>query len=295
MSKILVVGSLHHDTMLHAHHRPEKGETVIGSGCSYKFGGKGGNQAVSAANAGAAVRFVGAVGADQQGRFLLSVLASRGVDIQHIKALPQVPSGISVAIMDADNDYGAVVVSNANNHIDTAQLSEDVVWQQVSMLLLQNEVPAAINLQAAHQAKKRGVRVCLNAAPARTLSTDLQASIDLLVVNAVEARELNGMPVDNLAAACAAAQALSHRFPAVVVTAGEHGVAFCQSGQQSHSLPAVQVQLVSTHGAGDCFMGVLCTALLQGQTLAQAVAQANQVAAEHVSRQPALPDALPTA
>lgn len=67
MSKILVTGSLHYDIVIHAHHRPEKGETVIGSGCSYKFGGKGGNQAVAAAKAGARVGFVGAVGADTQG------------------------------------------------------------------------------------------------------------------------------------------------------------------------------------------------------------------------------------
>lgn len=287
MSKIVVTGSLHYDIMLQAHHRPEKGETVIGSSCAYKFGGKGGNQAVSAAMAGAQVSFVGAVGTDDPGKFLLAVLQENQVDTRHVAVTSATPSGMSVAIMDAEGDYGAVVVSNANNLIAPQQLAEDGLWQDTGMLLLQNEVPEAVNLAAAMQAKKHGAQVCLNAAPARELSTQLQSCIDLLVVNAVEARDLSGIAVNDLPQASKAAEALSSRFKAVVVTAGEHGVAFCEAGGNSQSLPALKVELVSTHGAGDCFMGMLCTSLLQGQTLQQAVAKANQAAAEHVSRRPA--------
>ncbi|MEN5015034.1 ribokinase [Erwinia sp. Eh17-17] len=284
MSHILVIGSLHYDIMLQADHRPEKGETVIGSGCAYKFGGKGGNQAVSAALAGAQVRFAGAVGDDAQGAFLLAVLQQNGVDTTHVAVNVGIPSGMSVAIQDAEGDYGAVVVSNANNHITLASLSDDALWQQVSMLLLQNEVPEAVNHQAAAEAKKRGIRVCLNAAPARPLTPEMLGAVDLLVVNAVEARDLSQIAVADLSAACQAAESLGGRFPAVVVTAGEHGVAFCEEGAPARSLPAQKVQLVSTHGAGDCFMGMLCTTLLQGATLAVAVDKANQAAAEHVSR-----------
>jgi hypothetical protein len=81
MGKIVVAGSLHYDIMLDAHHRPEKGETVMGTGCAYKFGGKGGNQAISAARAGGDVIFIGAVGADAQGAFLLQTLRDAGVNI----------------------------------------------------------------------------------------------------------------------------------------------------------------------------------------------------------------------
>lgn len=283
MSKIVVAGSLHYDIMLQAPHRPEKGETVIGSSCAYKFGGKGGNQAVSAAKAGAQVSFVGAVGADDPGRFLLAVLMENQVDTRHVEITSAAPSGMSVAIMDAEGDYGAVVVSNANNLIAPQQLDQGSLWQDTGMLLLQNEVPEAINLVAAKQAKNHGALVCLNAAPARELSAQLQACIDLLVVNAVEARDLSGITVNDLQQACMAAEALSASFKAVVVTAGEHGVAFCEAGSSSQSLPALKVELVSTHGAGDCFMGMLCASLLQGQTLPQAVARANKAAAEHVS------------
>lgn len=284
MSYILVIGSLHYDIMLQADHRPEKGETVIGSGCAYKFGGKGGNQAVSAALAGATVRFAGAVGDDAQGAFLLSVLQQNGVDTTHVAVNSGMPSGMSVAIQDAQGDYGAVVVSNANNHITLTSLSDDALWQQVSMLLLQNEVPETVNHQAAAEAKKRGIRVCLNAAPARPLTPEMLFAVDLLVVNAVEARDLSQIVVADLPAACLAADTLARHFPFVVVTAGEHGVAFAEQGAASQSLAAEKVQLVSTHGAGDCFMGMLCTTLLQGESLTVAVGKANRAAAEHVSR-----------
>jgi ribokinase len=195
-NKILVVGSLHYDIMVDADHRPEKGETVIGTGCSFKFGGKGGNQAVAAAKAGSNVKFVGAVGADEHGRFLLKKLQTSGIDTTHVETLNAIASGMSVAITDADGDYGAIVVSGANTQINAARLAQDDVWSEVGMLILQNEVPEAINLYAAQEARRHNVTVCLNAAPAKTLSVDFKDCIDILVVNAVEARDMSGVSVN---------------------------------------------------------------------------------------------------
>lgn len=286
MNKLLVVGSLHYDIMVDAHHRPEKGETVIGTGCSYKFGGKGGNQAVSAAQAGVAVAFAGAVGDDDNGKWLLSVLQKHGVDTHSIEVIADTPSGMSIAITDAEGDYGAVVISNANTHIDAARFNDQALWSGVKMLLLQNELPEAANIAAASEAHKRGIKVCINAAPAKTLSTALLACIDLLVVNGVEARDMSGISVTSLQSAAQAAKALSQEFAVVVVTAGEHGVAFCETPQHSGALAAEKVELVSTHGAGDCFMGMLCASMINGDALETAVSKANKAAARHVSRQP---------
>ncbi|WP_455844264.1 PfkB family carbohydrate kinase [Pantoea agglomerans] len=283
MNKIIVAGSLHYDIMLAAHHRPEKGETVMGSGCSYKFGGKGGNQAVAAARAGAPVSFIGAVGDDAQGTFLLDALRDAGVDTQAVTILPGVPSGMSVAISDAEGDYGAVVVSNANLHIDAAATS-DALWRDAGLLVLQNEVPPGVNLQLAQQAKQRGIAVCINAAPARDIEPELAACVQLLIVNAVEARDMCQIAVTDLASACEAAQVLAQRFPQVIVTAGEHGLAFCETGGTASHIVAIPVKLVSTHGAGDCFVGVLSQSLLAGLSLADAAGKANHAAAEHVSR-----------
>ena len=283
MNKIIVAGSLHYDIMLAAHHRPEKGETVMGSGCSSKFGGKGGNQAVAAARAGGAVRFIGAVGDDAQGEFLLTALRDAEVNTDAVAILPDEPSGMSVAISDAEGDYGAVVVSNANLHIDVATLP-DSLWQGAGLLVLQNEVPASVNLQLAQQARQKGIAVCINAAPAREIEPALAACIDLLIVNAVEARDMCQIEVTDLASAERAAQKLAEDFAQVIVTAGEHGLAVCQSGEPVQSLPAIPVKLISTHGAGDCFVGVLSQALVSGSSLPEAAEKANQAAAEHVSR-----------
>jgi len=282
MSKILVVGSLHYDIMVDAHHRPEKGETVIGTKCSYKFGGKGGNQAVASAKGGADVRFFGAIGDDESGKFILNVLQANSVDTKFIQTLENTTSGMSVAITDAEGDYGAVVVSNANLMIDTESLSSDELWQDISMLILQNEVSEVLNIRAAAEAKKRNIPVCINAAPARVISPELFQLIDLLVVNGVEARDMCGITVDSLDSALSAAKKLHNDYAQVVVTAGEYGVAYVNNESQG-TIPAEKIKLISTHGAGDCFMGVLCQALIDNYSLTDAVQMANHAAAVHVS------------
>lgn len=284
MNKIAVVGSLHYDIMIDAHHRPEKGETVMGTACRYKFGGKGGNQAISAAKSGIEVRFAGAVGADEQGRFLVDTLQRAGVDASAIAVVANMTSGMSVAISDEEGDYGAVVVSNANQKIPADVFQNARFWDDVSMLVLQNEIPEAVNLLAANAAKQRGIPVCINAAPARSLSKPFAGLIDILIVNAIEARDMCGVSVEDLASAQQAAMTLAERFAKVVVTAGEHGVAWCEAGEAAQSMPAQKVPLVSTHGAGDCFVGAFCASLTASHSLAEAVASANIAAARHVSQ-----------
>src|SRR3954463_9925623 len=101
---VVVAGSLHYDIMVDAPERPRKGETLAGYAWRPKFGGKGGNQAVAAAKAGASVRMAGAVGDDDFGRFLLHQLDASGVDYARVIKLPDVGSGMSVAISDAGGD-----------------------------------------------------------------------------------------------------------------------------------------------------------------------------------------------
>lgn len=279
----VVVGSLHYDIVVSAPHRPAAGETVTGSAWRPVFGGKGGNQAVAVVQAGAACRMVSAVGDDDFGLFLRGHLAASGVDTTQVATLPDTGSGMSVAIMDASGDYGAVIVSGANLAIDPAVLDRDALWRDASHLVLQNEIPEALNIAAARAARARGLRVVLNAAPARDLSDDLVAMIDILVVNAGEAEALSGLPVRDLDTARQATAALADRFRAVVVTAGGDGVAVTE-GDVHFSEAAHKVALVSTHGAGDCFIGTLVAELAQGGDLRHSVKQANLAAAKHVSQ-----------
>lgn len=283
MGKILVVGSLHFDIMLDADHRPEKGETVISNNMSTKFGGKGGNQAISAALSGSDVSFMGAIGDDENGRYLISTLLDHNIDTTYVDTIDSAKSGMSVAISDAEGDYGAVVASNANKLINPEKLILDEPWQNVSMLILQGEVPDTINIKVASEAHKRGIKVCMNLAPVTNPNTEVLSYVDLLVVNGVEARDLCGISVDSLECAKKAVAKLLEISPEVVVTAGEFGVAFGDQSQGVKSIPAIKVKLISTHGAGDCFMGMLCTKLNKGETLGKSALFANIRASEHVS------------
>ena len=286
-AQVVVLGSLHLDIVVRASDRPRKGETLPGSAWSFKAGGKGGNQAVAAAQFGARTSMVGRVGDDDFGGRLLKHLKSAGVGTEHVRKDLEAGSGMSVAIVDAEGDYGAVIVSGANLRLSNEDLEEarDVI-RNARVLVLQNEVPEAANVAAAKLARGCGVRAVLNAAPARPLGPDLAANIDLLVVNAVEAEMLCGLTVASLRAATEAAAILSNRVASVVVTAGGFGLAMAARGKTQCAEAAHSVKLIDTHGAGDLFIGALAARWASGTPLREAVRFANAAAALFVSTPP---------
>src|ERR1700722_7689876 len=231
-ARVVVLGSLHLDIMVHASDRPKKGETLPGSAWGCKPGGKGGNQAVAAAQFGARASMVGRVGNDDFGKRLLSYLREAAVDAEHVRTDPEAGSGMSVAIIDAEGDYGAVIVSGANLRLSNQDLEEArEVIRSAQVLVLQNQILDATSVAAPQSAKDNGIRVILNAAPARPLGPDLSAHVDLLVVNAVEAEMICGVMVTSLSAASEAAVLLSEQVAHVVVTAGGLGLALAEKGK----------------------------------------------------------------
>lgn len=283
MACAVTVGSLHYDIVVQASHRPAAGETVTGNQWFPKFGGKGGNQAVAVARAGCASRMVSAIGDDEFGAFLMSGLSASGVETKYVAQLKDTRSGMSVAISDATGDYGAVIVSGANLHIDPATLDSSALWENAAVLVLQNEIPEEINLVAARKARAAGLEVILNAAPYRPLSEEMISLVTILIANAGEAEALCGVPVNSLASAMTAAQTLGKQFPAAIVTAGGDGVAIAQGGELA-SFAALPVELISTHGAGDCFTGTLAAEIVKGSTLRDATQIANEAASRLVSQ-----------
>lgn len=281
---IVVIGSLHYDIIVDAPGRPRKGETVTGERWYPKFGGKGGNQAVAAARAGAATRFVGAVGCDNFADLMRTTLQSHGIATDYVASVPEHGTGISVAITDAEGDYGAVIVSGANLLIDTAQFDDPGIWRGAKILILQNEVPEAVNIAAARNARRHSVQVCINAAPWRALSDELIALIDILVVNAVEAEDMSGLLIDDLHSAERVATKLAKIVETAIVTAGGDGVAWARRGHPSGKLAARPVDVISTHGAGDMFIGTLCHQLAQENDLRAAIEIANIAAANYISQ-----------
>lgn len=283
---VVVLGSLHYDIMVYGPDRPRKGETVTGRAWEPKCGGKGGNQAVAAARAGVATAMIGAVADDAFGKALIDNLKAGGVDHRHVRTLAGSGSGMSVAIFDAEGDYGAVIVSGSNLALGQADIDAATdLFKNGAVLVLQNEVPEAANIAAAKAMRKAGGAVILNAAPARPLSEEMAGLVDVLVVNAIEAEQIGGSAVvDSLPGALDAAKGLAKRFPAVVVTAGGDGVAAVADGED-FAIESIKVKLVSTHGAGDEFTGVLAAEMARGAGFEQALHSANRAAAALVSKE----------
>jgi ribokinase len=269
---VFCCGSLHLDVMMQAPNLPRLDETVVGTGVAYAFGGKGGNQAVAAAKMGAQVAMAGRIGDDAFGQTLLNSLMAAGVDIGQIQR-GQGASGMSTAIVCDGGGYGAVIVSAANLDIDPTVIT---IPKHTRVVLLQNEIPEAVNISVAQQARDLGVMVILNAAPARKMSPLLLDLVDILVVNRVEAADMMGLAVADLdpMRPLMAARA--------IITLGGDGLVI-QDGASRHQ-SAHRVQVISTHGAGDAFLGALAARLDQGEDLTKAAAFGQAAAALHVSR-----------
>jgi len=279
---VVVVGSLHYDIMVDAPGRPRKGETVAGRAWAPKFGGKGGNQAVAARRQGIPTVMVGAVGDDDFGAALLAGLDRAGVERSTVATLGGVGSGMSVAIFDDEGDYGAVIVSGSNLAIEAHQASDELL-RAAKVVVLQNEIPETINEDVARRARAFGVRTILNAAPARAFETTLPRYVDVLVVNAIEAETLGSPPVRSLADAETAAEHLSSQFVSMIVTAGGDGVAYHNESGERAALASVPVDVQSTHGAGDMFVGTLAARLALGDDMRAALLSANLAAAKLVA------------
>lgn len=282
---VTVFGSLHYDIIVMGPDRPRKGETVTGTAWHPKCGGKGGNQAVSAARTGVETAMIGAVAADDFGQALLANLAERGVDHRYVRQDSNLSTGMSVAIFDSEGDYGAVIVSGSNltlGDADVAAASE--LLSRTSVLVLQSEVPDDANVSVAKAVRNAGGQVLLNAAPARPLSDALTQAVDIIVVNAVEAEMLAQTPVvETLEGALHAARLLARIYPEAVVTAGGAGVAYASQSGREMVVEPIKITVESTHGAGDEFIGVLAAQLARGSDMEPALRAANAAAAKLVA------------
>jgi ribokinase len=253
---ILCAGSLHHDVIVDAPSLPRLDQTLAGSAVRYAFGGKGGNQAIAAARAGAEVHMAGAVGSDDLAIILRHALDEAGVRRGMVQTHPG-PTGMSVAIALPDGSYGAVIVSGANLLLRPEVVS---LPKDCALLMLQSEIAEAANLAVARRAREAGVRVVLNAAPARVVSDELLGLLDLRAASAL----------------------LALGPKAVIVTLGGDGLVLAEGGTINHH-PAQPVRVVSSHGAGDAFIGALAAEWARGATLAKATRFGQAAAALHVS------------
>jgi ribokinase len=266
MGRVVVLGSLNVDLVAAVERHPRPGETVLADGPLQRFaGGKGGNQAVAAAAAGARVSLVGAVGSDDSGRAYLARLRSRDVDVSAVRTIDDTPTGQAWITVDDEGENSIVVIAGANDHVTADHLVALSDLGPGDVLLLQLEVPLRTVTTAARSAHGRGARVVLNAAPYAALPQDVAALADPLVVNEHEALQL----ADSDAAPTS-----------VLVTFGAAGCSW--DGERSDGLPVDDADVVDTTGAGDAFCGALAAALAAGATRLEAVTAASKAGAAAV-------------
>ncbi|NTX99983.1 ribokinase [Deinococcus sp. JMULE3] len=282
---VLVVGSVNADLTVRTPRIPAPGETVLGGDAVTSPGGKGANQAVAAARAGADVALTGAAGQDAFRDVALRGLHAAGVNLSGLHTL-DAPTGLALITVASSGENAITVASGANAHVTPDHLPATL--DGVTHLLLQQELPLEVTLHAARTARQLGIPVLLNAAPTRDLPGELLRLVTHLIVNEHELAALRpeGTNLERQA------HSLLDRGPdAVTVTLGAQGsVTVTRSG--THRLPAYPVQATDTTGAGDTFCGVLAARLALGDPLPAALRAAGIAAALACTR-PGAQDAMP--
>ncbi|MCC5841032.1 MAG: ribokinase [Opitutales bacterium] len=301
-ARITVVGSANIDFTMQVGRLPGKGETVLDGRFRQVFGGKGANQAVAAARAGAVTAWVGATGDDSLSGELRAALAADGLHLDSSVTIAGARSGAAMILLDAAGENHIAVDSGSNaalrpEHIDAAEpLIASSDW-----VVLQMEIPTPANLRALDLATRHRIPALLNFAPATTAGFPLDDRVTGLVVNEAEASFLSHRPIADapVPGVLAEAEALrkrgGHAF--VVVTLGARGAVFTRDGSSGH-VPSFPANVMDTTGAGDTFCGYLATALAEGLCLGRAVRLASAAAALAVSRagaQPSIPGRRETA
>ena len=272
---VVVVGSANLDLVYRVAALPAPGETVLAGGSARHPGGKGNNQAIAAARAGAQVTFVASIGADANGDELVATLDAAGVTC--LLRRPPTPTGTALITVDDRGENSIVVDSGANADLVVLTPAERDAIATASVLLMQLETPLSTVLEAATVAKQAGTTVVLNAAPFQPLPGDVLERVDVLVVNEVEAGALGS-----------AAKAV----PSIVVTLGGAGALVREGGNET-TVPAHRVDVVDTTGAGDTFCGALVAAMCAGHSLADAAGFGAAAAAIAVQRHGAV-SSIPT-
>lgn len=292
-AQIVVVGSINVDLSIGVERFPEPGETVLGHDLARGGGGKGANQAVAAARLGRRVAMIGRVGHDGDGAGLRTALTGEGIDMSSVGVVEDTPTGLALIEVDPSGENRIVVVPGANATVEVEDLDgAAAALADAEVILAQLEIP--IPVVEALARRPRSGRLLLNPAPALPVSL---VGVDVVIPNRSELAVLaGGAEATTIDEVVDQLGAMADPPPAAVVTLGADGALVVEGPGTSAAvvdhIPANEVEVVDTTGAGDAFCGGLADALCLGADLVDAARWAARVAAVAVTR-PGAWSALP--
>ena len=295
MGKVIVVGSSNTDMVFSSEKIPAPGETVLGKDFHIMPGGKGANQAVAAARAGAEVDFIAKVGNDDFGRRAIEGYRKDDIGVGAILTDNEKPSGTAMILVDTKNGQNSIVVAPGANGALTPEdiYQSEAIINSADVLLLQLETPLETVHAALKTAKANNVTTILNPAPAQFLSKEILELVDIITPNETETELLTQIqPNDLESARLAASKLMTDVNTAVVITMGENGAYYLSLKNGEGLVPAQKVEALDTTAAGDVFNGYLAAYIADGFNVLQAIPTANKAASICVTRmgaQPSIP------
>lgn len=273
-TKIAVLGSLNYDCVAYGKRLPAKGETIIGHGNGFYFGGKGGNQAVQAARLGAEVYFIGRVGNDDIGEKMLTSLKKEGINTDYVVVDNESASGTCCIMVDDNGENSIMVAPNANLRVSRQDIDDAMsAIKQCDVLLTQLEVTIDAIEYAIIKAGKAGVKVVLDPAPACKLNREIYEYVDYITPNESEAQIITGLDLsgggdDSLSKT--AKRLLGLGVKNVLLTLGSKGVFFADNTKSLFVSP-YKIDAADSTAAGDAFNGGFAVKLAQGADIVEAI------------------------
>ena len=293
---VAVLGIFVADLAFKAPRLPVMGETVLGHGFASGPGGKGSNQAIAAARAGAEVRMITRIGRDTFGEMARQAWAADGVDTGAVSVDDALPTGAAFIFVSIETGNNAIIVeSGAAAKLSPADVAAaEPAIAGAKVLVTQFEQPVETAIAGLTLARRHGVITILNPAPAVPADPAIYALCDYVTPNETEAATLTGLRVESDAEALEAARALLRMGARnALITLGEKG-ALLHGEAGTHFVPAFRVaQVVDTTGAGDAFNGGFAAALAEGRSPLDAIRFANATAALSVQK-PGTAPSMPT-
>lgn len=289
-ASVLTAGSINTDLVARVRRAPEAGETVTGESFAIFGGGKGANQTLASVRSGVATAILGAVGNDDFGRQRLADLQRDNVDIESVRIIDHLPSGVAIITVEDGGENRISYMPGATLGVTAEDAEKAIARVRPTAVLTTLELPPETLQALIDGAKGMGAAIIINATPEPAVGANLARQADVLIVNSTEARELLGWGNDEDDWSSAASELRERGPETVVITLGGEGVLVL--GSREWRIAAPKVQVVDTTGAGDAFCGAFAAQIAQGAAVdraAQVGVIAGAIAVTKAGAQPSQP------